>query len=173
MKFQTYRDFLLEFTQKPRYKWNPDPKIGWWEDRKNLIFYHGTHKSNLDSMLETGIRAPTSGPTANKVSLTLDPGTANAYASMGGEAGFRAAGAKAQTVPVQDRRVLVIKLATDWVKRNMDKTLGGNVGPAANKLDNKEGYEKFKGPDKDWYMLTEFRFPKFIEPKYVIGWMAK
>lgn len=170
---QSYSEFLLEYAGKPQYKWNSDPKIGWWRDRKNVIFYHGTHKDNLESMLQTGIRAPTSGPTAGWVSLALEPWTARGYASMGGESGFRAAGAKARTVPTQDRRVLVLKIPIDQVLQHMEKNFRGNVDSTRTRLTNKEEYLAFKGPDKDYYALTEIRFPKVVDPRFIIGWMMK
>ena len=39
-------------------------------------------------MANEGIKAPDSGPTAGKVSMTFDPYTARGYAFMGGESGF-------------------------------------------------------------------------------------
>ena len=91
--------------------WQKDPKIGWWKDQGDtLTMYHGTHKNNVDSMANEGIKAPDSGPTAGKVSMTFDPYTARGYAFMGGESGFRAAGAKAKTVPMEDRRVLQVEI---------------------------------------------------------------
>lgn len=173
MKFQSYKEFLVEFTGKPQFKWIADPKIGWWRDRKNVFFYHGTHKSNLDSMLATGIKAPSSGPTAGWVSLALDPWTARGYASMGGESGFRAAGAKAVTVPTEDRRILVVKMPIDYVLKNMEKNFRGNVDSTRDKLTNKDKYLAFKGLDRDYYALTEIRFPKIVEPRFILGWMMK
>lgn len=169
----SFKEFLLERQMKPQYKWNGNPKIGWWEDRKEIIFYHGTHKNNLESMLSTGIRAPSSGPTAGWVSLALEPNTAFGYASMGGESAFRAAGAKAIHIPAEDRVVLVLKMPVSYVKSHMEKNFRGNVDRTRNRLTDKTEYDSWRGSDQEYYALTEIRFPKVVEPKWIIGWMKK
>lgn len=175
-----FKDFLLEFTKteikKPEYKWLKDPKIGWWADRSSLLMYHGTHINNLEAIIENGIYAPKSGPTANWVSMALDPYTANGYASMGGESAFRAAGAKARHIPENERVVLVCKFPMSWIQQNMEKNFRGNVDSTRDKLTNKERYLEHKKSgktDHEYYALTELRFPKHIDPKFIIGYMRK
>lgn len=158
---------------KKQYKWAGQPNIGWWADKQNVVFYHGTHYSNLLPMLKTGIRAPTSGPTAGWVSLALEPNTAHGYASMGGESGFRAAGAAARTVPPGERVVLVLKMPMSFIEQHMEKDFRGNVTETRDKLTNKAKYEAWKKSDQEYYALTELRFPKVVDPKFIIGFMAK
>ena len=69
----TSRDQALKaakqsFPDKKQYRWNGMPNIGWWADKNAVIFYHGTHFTNLEPMLATGIKAPNHGPTAGWVS---------------------------------------------------------------------------------------------------------
>lgn len=162
-----------KFSDKKKFKWAGTPKIGWWADRNTLLMYHGTHHKNLLGILENGIFAPTSGPTANWVSMALEPNTAFGYASMGGESSFRAAGANAQHIPPQDRVVLVAKFPMSFVKKQMEKDYRGNVQYTRNRLTDKSEYEAWKKSDQEYYALTEIRFPKKIDPKYIIGYMTK
>lgn len=171
---KSFNQFLTEEeNKKPEYKWNGNPKIGWWEDRSNLIMYHGTHIKNLEGILEKGIFAPSSGPTANWVSMALEPNTSHGYASMGGESAFRAAGAKAQHIPDNERVVLVCKFPVSWIKQHMEKNFRGNVDSTRDKLTNKENYKNWKGSDQEYYALTEIRFPKHIDSEFIIGYMRK
>lgn len=162
-----------DFPSKKKFGWVGSPKIGWWADRKTVLFYHGTHYTNLLGILEGGIYAPTSGPTANWVSLALEPNTGFGYASMGGESGFRAAGASAKSVPPKERVVLVLKLPMSFIKQHMEKEFRGNVASTRNKLTDKAEYEAWTKTDQEYYALTELRFPKKIDPKYIIGYMIK
>ncbi len=159
--------------EKKHYKWAGQPNIGWWADKQNVVFYHGTHYSNLLPMLKTGIRAPTSGPTADWVSLALEPNTAHGYASMGGESGFRAAEAAARTVPSNERVVLVLRIPMEFIKQHMEKDFRGNVTETRDKLTNKAKYDAWTKSDQEYYALTELRFPKVVDPKFIIGFMAK
>lgn len=161
------------FPNKSKFKWNSNPKIGWWKDRNTLIMYHGTHYSNLESMLENGIWAPTSGPTANWVSLALEPNTAFGYASMGGESGFRAAGSKAVHIPKEERIVLVLKMNLSYILKNIETNFRGNIEYTRNRLTDKTEYESWKKSDQEYYALTELRFPKKVDPKFIMGYMVK
>lgn len=163
----------VDFPAKKKYAWAGNPKIGWWADRNSMILYHGTHHSNLSGILESGIFAPTSGPTANWVSMALEPNTAFGYASMGGESGFRAAGAKAISVPPKDRVVLVAKMPMSFIKKQMEKEFRGNMPETRNRLTDKSEYEAWTKSDQEYYALTEIRFPKKIDPKWIIGYMTK
>lgn len=183
----TFKEFLKEnknrddiisqaredFPNKKKYAWKGNPKIGWWADRNTVIFYHGTHFSRLSDILKNGLSAPTSGPTANWVSLALEPNTAFGYASMGGESSFRAAGSKAKHIPSNERVVLVLKIPMSVIKKNMEKEFRGNVPETRDKLTNKNRYDKFTGQDQEYYALTEIRFPKKIDPKWILGYMIK
>ncbi len=163
--------------RKKEMKWLKNPKLGWWEDNDSMIFFHGTHKKNLDGILEKGIFAPSSGPTANWVSLGLDPYTSFGYASMyGGESAFRAAGAKPQTTPPQDRVVFYLRLPKAFVLTNMNKDFTGNMPDQKNLLQNKALYTDFKkkgGKDYEYYALTEIRLPKHVDASFIKGYMFK
>lgn len=161
------------FPNRKKYRWEGNPTIGWWADKKNVIFYHGTHYSNLESMLKSGIRAPSSGPTAGWVSMALEPNTAFGYASMGGESGFRAAGAQAKAIPPAERVVLVAKIPMSFIKQHMEKDFRGNIQYTRNRLTDKSEYEAWKKSDQEYYAMTEIRFPKVLDPKYIIGYMVK
>ena len=184
---KTFKEFIIEnenrlsvlkqakkeFPSKKQYAWNNNPKIGWWEDRKSVIFYHGTHYSRLLNILESGIKAPKSGPTANWVSMALEPHTAFGYASMGGESSFRAAGAKAKHIPSNERVVLVAKIPMSFIKSNMEKNFRGNIDSTKDNLTNKTKYDNWNKSDQEYYALTELRFPKKLDPKFIIGYMIK
>ena len=167
-------DLKQKFPSIKKIKWDPNPKIGWWEDKKNLLMFHGTHYTNLEKIFENGIFAPSSGPTANWVSMALDPYTSFAYASMsGGESSFRAAGAKARTTKAFERAVIVCRFPISWVKENMNTELRGNMPDMRTKLSDKSEYEKWTKSDHEYYMATELRFPKKIDKKYIVGYMFK
>jgi hypothetical protein len=153
-----------------KFKWEPSPKIGWWKDRKSLILYHGTNYKNADSIFSNGISAPTSGHTANWVSLALEPNTAYGYASMsGGETTFR--NGKAIHVPGYERVIIVLKIPLTDILSNMDKSLRGNLDKSI--LTDKEKYEKWKKSDQEYYAASELRFPKKVPKKYIYGYMIK
>lgn len=162
-----------EFPNKRNIKWPKNIKIGWWEDKQNVIMFHGTHYTNLLGILETGIYAPKSGPTAGWVSMAFDPNTAHGYASMGGESAFRAAGSSARHIPEEERIVLVTKFPMSFVKQNMEKDYRGNVPYTRNRLINRHEYEAWDKSDEMYYALTEIRFPVKIELKYIIGYTRK
>lgn len=70
-----------------------------------MILYHGTHKSNKESILKNGIQTY-----GGFVSLTPRPDVARGYASMSGEKAFRKAGRKARTIPLEDRLIVIVDL---------------------------------------------------------------
>lgn len=148
-----------------------NPQIGWWRDNDPLTLYHGTHKRNLESILENGISAPKSGPTAGWVSLALEPNTAFGYASMSGESAFRAAGAKAVHVPMKDRVVLVLEIK--WSDLEGKFTFGGNTEIPYSHLTQKELYDRWKKSDIEYYQQAEIRVPKHVPAKYIKGYMTK
>lgn len=165
----TFREFIREAKE---FQWNKNPSIGWWMDNSVLTLYHGTHVNNVPHIIKNGLKAPDSGPTKDWVSMAFDPYTAHAYAAMGGESGFRAAGAKAVSIPEKDRAVLVIRMPLKYVLQNIDKTFSGNM-ERTERLKNKSRFDSFTGPDYSYYMLTELRFPKFVQPKFIIGYTKK
>ena len=159
--------------------WNGNPNIGWWEDSKPLIMYHGTYKDNVEGIMKSELRAPSEGPTAGWISLALEPNTAYGYASMrGGESAFRAAGASAMHVQGKDRAVLVMKFPngkSDLEHLGLDKRLRGNTTKTEH-LTNKELYEKWAEQgkqDQEYYALTELRIPEKLSTKYIVGVMYK
>lgn len=156
--------------------WDGHPKIGWWEDAKPLIMYHGTHESNLESILKNGIYAPSEGYTAGYVSLALEPNTAFGYASMsGGEKTFRTAGSKAKIIPPSERVVLVLEFKNgvkDLEKMGLGK-IRGAMSETRGKLSDKSEYEKHTGDDQSYYALTELRIKKKVPAKFIKGYMKK
>ncbi len=173
-----YRDLLESslFEAVGEIPWNKNPKIGWIWDQDPITFYHGTHYSRLEAVLENGLKAPETGPTAGWVSLALDPHTGAGYAAMhGGESSFRAAGAKAVHVPMKDRRILVLKIPRDYVLQHMAPARG-NMANERDKLENKERYLKWVASgktDQEYYAITEIRLPKVVPPQFIVGWMRK
>lgn len=162
---------LNEVSEVP---FNRNPKIGWIWDNDPITFYHGTHFSRLNDILQHGLKAPTDGPTAGWVSLALEPSTGRGYASMhGGETSFRKAGSKAQHVPMQDRRVLVLQIPKNYVLKYMAPARG-NMDNERDKLTNEERYRKWIASgktDQEYYALTEIRLPKKVPAKFIKGWM--
>lgn len=172
---------IFELLEKINYSpWRGNPQIGWWEDQTPLILYHGTHQSKIQDILKSKLVAPTQGPTADWVSLALEPNTAFGYASMrGGESAFRAAGSKAINVPSHERAVLILSFPggkEQLLKLGMDQTVRGNDPQAREKLLNKNLYNKWKSmgkSDQEYYALTELRLPKQVDRKYIVGVMKK
>lgn len=155
---------------------NYHPNIGWWLDSDPVTFYHGTHTNNLQGVLENGLYAPKEGPTANWISLALDPVTARGYASMGGgETSFRKAGGKAVHIPKEQRIVFVIQLPQSYFLPKMADARG-HMDVQRSKLKDKNLFLQFKEehpnyPDTKYYELTEIRLPGHISPKFIVGWM--
>ena len=169
-------------TQQLTSNWRP--KIGWWLDNDPVTFYHGTHKSRLDGILEKGLMAPEYGPTAGWVSLALEPNTALGYASMGGgESNFRAAGHKAKHVPVEERVCLVLHVPQSHFLAKMGG-LRGNLEQQKKRLSNRSEYENWVQEkskngnynvifDQEYYAACEIRLPKFVPAEFIVGWMKK
>jgi len=173
---------LFESTEMP---WVDKPAIGWWLDSDPVTFYHGTNARNLQGVLDKGIFAPTDGPTANWVSLALDPKTSLGYASMtGGESSFRDAGKNAKHVPTNERVVFVIQLVQSYFLPKMAEARG-NMDNKRTKLSDEGRYREWvesktkqfgKYPnvfDLEYYALTEIRLPKHIPVQYIKGYMFK
>lgn len=98
-------------------------------DPDHIIMYHGTHKRNLERVLEHGIKPPGEGYTPDTVSLAARPDTAFGYAAMSGHGGesawnVKTAGNKrAETTPYEDRIVFKIKIPNEWHKEHLDRIL--------------------------------------------------
>ena len=171
---QTFGQFLIEAKLK-EVAINRFPKIGWWLDNNVITFYHGTHEKNIPFIEKNGIVAPTSGPTANWVSLALEPNTGHGYAAMsgaGGESAFRAAGSKVISVPHEQRVTFIIKLPKKLVVERMAPERG-SMDLTKDRLKKKELYEQLtkKGmSDSEYYALTEIRMPKVIPARYIAGY---
>lgn len=170
----TFRSFITEDFRKVTIKM--PFKKGWWLDKNEIMFYHGTHKNNLKFIEQHGIVAPTEGSTAHWVSLALDPYTAHAYAAMSGEGGetkFRQAGGRPVNVPHSDRVVLVVKLSKNDVIEKMAPARGA-MEETRNRLRSKEEYERLvvkgKMSDEEYYMKTEIRYPNVVSPEHIVGY---
>ena len=156
--------------------WNGNPTIGWWLDNDPVTFYHGTHISRLEGVLENGLRAPTEGATAGWVSLALEPNTGHGYASMtGGETAFRAAGAQARSVPHGERITFVLQIPQSHFLQKMAPMRGG-VQEYKDKLTDRKLYEAWKDQgktDQEYYAVTEIRLPDPVPAKFIVGYMKK
>ncbi len=150
-------------SQQTQMPWNSDPTIGWWLDSDTITLYHGTHKDRVASILENGLSSPDSGRTADTTFLALEPFTARGYGSMSGEIEFRAAGAKAKHVSMEERATIVFEFPKEYVEQNMIW-----VNP---KLVNRESYEKFVGSDTEYYELAEVQHPGNISTEFIVGYM--
>jgi len=170
---------LLKLENKKQMPWVKNPTIGWWLDQApTTTFYHGTHSRNLEGIMENGIYAPTSDPTANWVSLALELNTAHGYASMsgaGGESEFRSAGAKTSTTSHAERTVFVLELPQSYFLTSMAPARG-NMDDTRDKLTNRSRYDewvKSGKTDQEYYQLTEIRIAKHVPAKYIVGYMKK
>ena len=151
--------------------------IGWWDDDSttHLDVYHGTHKRNLDSIRKNGLNR--SDQKTGMVSVTPDPNTAHAYASMsgaGGEAEFRGVSHRPATTPHEDRVTTRFSVPKTWLRQHADPHLRGNVGVAQDKMSNRAHYDSWKAsnptkPDTEYYMGTEIRLNKPIPPEFYSG----
>lgn len=150
---------------------------GYWDNKEkdHVIVYHGTHKRNIGSVAANGLDRPD--PKTGMISVTMDPHTAHGYAAMsgaGGEANFRAAGAKVVNTPHEDRAVAKFKIPKDWLKKHMDDEFSGNVGDARKHMADPKAYEAWKkknpeGSDHSYYAMSEFRVKKPIPPEFYVG----
>lgn len=154
-----------------------NPQIGWWEDQDYVTVYHGTHDRNIPDILQNGLHR--ADPKTGMISVTADPFTAHGYAAMsgaGGEAKFRAAGARPVHVPEEDRSVIKMHIPQAWLKANMDRNLSGNIGVSKDRLMSKDAYVKWKQenkPDFQYYQTSEFRLAKSIPTNFIVGIMKK
>lgn len=154
-----------------------NPEIGFWSDQDSVIVYHGTHERNVPDILKNGLTRVD--PKTNMISVTFDPFTAHGYAAMsgaGGEAGFRAAGARPVNTPHNERAVIKMKIPMEWVKKHMDPHLSGNVGDAKTRLQSKDDYAQWKSsnkPDHEFYQTSELRFDKPVPPNFIVGVMKR
>ncbi len=173
---KTFEKYLSEAKiKKVKFK-SANYKKGWWLDKDHIMFFHGTHEKNLEYIEKHGITAPTEGPTANWVSLALEPSTAHGYAAMsgaGGESGFRRAGAKVVNVPHKERITFAIRIPKKEILAKMAPERGA-MQSTKGRLTDRDAYlaAKKKGmTDTEWYALTEIRWPKVVPLKYIMGYM--
>lgn len=167
------RSFLnhLKEAKVKEIPWESDPKIGWWEDQDPITLYHGTHISKKSSILENGLDKKDS--STGMISLALEPNTGFGYASMyGGEADFRKAGSKAKISPEEERIVFVFEIPQEWIKKNLDPRLGGNMG-RRKYLKDRSLYQKHKGKDFQYYQLLELRVSNEVPSNFIKGYMFK
>jgi hypothetical protein len=146
--------------------------VSWIWDKDHITLYHGTHKDNVKHIKKSGLNRPD--PTTGMISLTPDPSTAHGYAAMSGEHNFRRAGGKAFTVDHADRRVLKFRIPKKWIHDNMDKSLSGNMGMAAGRInpENKQAYSDWrkKNPTHkphSYYAMTEIRVSKHVPSEFL------
>lgn len=177
MIIERYLVWLNEKAPLGKEEWINEHK-GWLWDKDHVTVYHGTHKDNVDSIKQNGLNKPD--PKTGMISVTPDPNTAHGYAAMGGEHGFRQAGAKAVTVPHEDRRVVQLKIPKEWARKHMDHNLSGNIGDARKRMASKDEYTKWKTEnpgkkDHEYYQTAELRFKKPIPKAFIekIGQLKK
>lgn len=175
--FENFRKFINEVKQV---SWNSFPKIGWWLDSDPITFYHGTHMKNLDYITKNGLTAPTTGHTANAVSLALEPNTGLGYAVMSGagsEQEFRKFGQKPKITSVEERIVFILNIPRDIIQQNAIPERGA-MQSTKGKLTNRDLYDAWvekngTGNDQEYYAITEIRLPSPVDPKYIVGYMVK
>ena len=149
---------------------------GWLWDKDHITLYHGSHKNNISSIKKNGLNKKD--PNTGMISLTPDPHTAHGYAAMSGEHNFRAAGAKAKTVPSEDRRVVKFKIPKKCAKEHMDSSYSGNIGKAKSRIQDKNEYHKWKKEnpgkhDSEYYQTSELRFKRSIPHHFIVGVLRK
>lgn len=184
-----FSQFITEASEsKPKLPFDKNADPGWHQDGDHMVVYHGTHEKNIPSMLKHGLNRPD--PKTGMISVTHDPHTAHAYASMsggGGEASFRKAGAKVVSTPHNERAVVKMKIPMEWAKEHMDHKMGGNMGAEDKENDLKDArlrmtdrgeHNRWKraNPDKPgrvYYTGTEIRFKKHVPPEFIEGYMKK
>lgn len=155
-------------------RWTSNINIGWWRDRASLMMFHGTHYTNLEGILSSGLNPPASGTTAGRLSMAFEPNTAFGYAVMGGgETNFRDAGHQARSVPPAERVVLVAKLPMSWIEQNMDPNLKGNLPQQRRHLTDRSAYEEWPRGDAEYYQLAELQFHQTLPAKFIVGFMKK
>lgn len=173
-----FKLFLEESLQEPSLEWTRgDPSTKHWSDRPFIFAYHGTHIRNVPNIQKQGLNTPD--PSTGMVSVAVGNhggSVARGYASMSGEHNFRKAGAKAVSVPSNQRGVVVFKIPTEWVKANHDPNFGGNPPAVKQRLQSKEEFEKHVEKHGEPFAATEtpeLRFSSPIPHEFVHGWMRK
>lgn len=170
MNMITFKQFC-ESKGPARLPWDSNPKIGWWESGRSLRLYHGTNLDHLDSIAATGLDRLDA--RTGMISFALEPFTARAFAVMGGEARFLAAGSKALVVPENKRVVLVFDVPRGFIQNHRDPDLRGNDPEHKQRLTNRELYDEWNSTDQQYYQLCELRLSSKIPPKYLVGYMLK
>jgi hypothetical protein len=166
----TFRQFL-ESKETPKLSWTASPKIGWWQDANPLRVYHGTDMAHLESIAENGLDRLDK--RTGMISFALEPYTARAFATMGGEARFLGAGAHAKVVSPEKRITLVFELPRAFVKKYEDPELHGNDPEHKKRLREKALYEAWTEGDQQYYQLCELRVSSKVPTKYLVGYMVK
>ncbi len=186
----SFKQFIKEeeSTEGKKIPFEKHANPGWHQDGEYMIVYHGTHERNVGSMMKHGLNRPD--PKTGMISVTHDPFTAHAYASMsgsGGEANFRKAGASATTTPHHERAVIKMKIPMKWAKEHMDHNMSGNIGAedkdndlkdARTRMTSKAEHDRWKKanpnkPGRVYYSGTEVRFKKAVPPEFIEGYMKK
>jgi hypothetical protein len=187
LSFKSFKRNISESEEK-KLPFDKNANPGWHQDGDHMVVYHGTHEKNVSSMMKHGLNRPD--PKTGMISVTHDPHTAHAYASMsghGGESGFRQAGQKASTTPHNQRAVVKMRIPMHWARENMDHNLGGNVGAedktndlkdAKTRMTSKDEHTRWKknNPNKPghvYYTGTEIRFKKSVPREFMVGHMKK
>ena len=146
--------------------------LHWSEHPDHIVVYHGTHTRNVPQILKNGLN--NKDPKTGMVSVTFGShgkSVAHGYAAMSGEHNFRQAGARAETVPDEDRSIVVAHLPMDWVHKNVDTNFGGNSPEVKQRLQNRELHNKFverNGTDFHPYETPELRFKEAVPAKYIV-----
>ena len=165
------KELLESINSIPQLLWNSNPQIGWWEDSNKIRLYHGTDILHLDSFAKDGLNRPD--PKTGMYSFALEPFTARAFATMGGEARFLAAKSKAMVVPQDRRCAIVFDLPLSWVKQNMDHDLHGNDPEHKLRLRDRELYNNWNRGDQQYYQLCEIRVSTPVNSHFIIGYMIR
>lgn len=180
VRLRSYIELMEEMNSgKGEEPFAKSPHIGWWKDSDHVDVYHGTHERNVSSIRSGGLNHPD--PRTGKVSVTLDPHTAHAYASMsgaGGEHDFRRAGSKASTTPHSERAVAHFRVPREWLHSHMDHELSGNINGAREKMSSKEHYDSWKKSnparsDHEYYQTSEIRLHSHLPSAFYVGHMKK
>lgn len=168
---------FIQFISEQEIPFDKSTSHGFWNDpdTDHVIVYHGTHKRNVESIEKNGLNRPD--PKTGKISVTMDPHTAHAYAAMsssGGEANFRKAGGGAVNTPHEDRAVMKFKIPKKWLHQHMDSNLGGNLDDERKRMSSSSEYDKWRkdnptGSDHNYYQRTEFRLDKAIPKEFYVG----
>lgn len=162
---------LFENVGVKQLPWNSNPNVGWWKDTNPLRMYHGSNLRHLDSFARYGLNKKDS--STGMISLAFEPFTARAFASMGGEADFRKAGAKAKTIPENQRITLVFDIPQNFIKQYQDPDLRGNDPEHLRRLLDSELYQNWKGSDQQYYQLCELRLSHEVPAQFLLGYMIK